>query len=65
MPKETLLLVDKAAQKGGRSRLIGEAIEFYIGKASRARMRKRLKEGAVMRASRDLRLSEEWFVLDD
>ena len=63
LPEETLKLLERVAPKGDRSRLIDEAVRHYVEGVSRAGLRKRLKEGAVRRAARDLALAEEWFPL--
>ena len=65
LPADTVWLVDRVAAKGDRSRLISEAIRQYIGKSSRADLQKRIREGAIKRASRDLALAHEWFSADE
>ena len=65
LPEETVKLLDRAAPKGDRSRLIAEAIRSYVREAGRANLRKRLREGAMRRAERDRRLAEEWFLIDE
>jgi CopG family transcriptional regulator/antitoxin EndoAI len=65
LPEETLALLDRVADKGDRSRLIDEAVRYYIDDKGRLELRKRLKEGAIRRAPRDLQLTEEWFPLEE
>ena len=65
LPEETLRLLDRVAGKGDRSRLIDEAVRYYIDEKGRSEIKKRLKEGAIRRAARDLQLTEEWFPLDE
>jgi len=65
LPEDTVRLMDRIAKKGDRSRLIAEAVTEYVGKVGRARLRKRLQEGALRRAERDLRLAGEWFALEE
>ena len=65
LAEETVRLIDRVAKKGDRSRLIGEAVTHYVGKLGRTKLRKRLKEGALRRAERDLRLAGEWFALEE
>jgi CopG family transcriptional regulator/antitoxin EndoAI len=65
LPEETVRLLDRVAAKGERSRLIAEAITYYVGATGRAHLRKRLREGAIRRAERDLRFAREWFSLDE
>lgn len=64
LPDATVRLVDRVAAKGDRSRLIAEAIRHYVGTAGRARLRKRLKEGAAERAERDRMLAADWFGIE-
>ncbi len=65
LPEETLRLLDRVAGKGDRSRLIDEAVRYYLDDKGRRELKKRLKEGAVRRAARDLQLTEEWFPLEE
>jgi CopG family transcriptional regulator / antitoxin EndoAI len=65
LPEETIELIDRVTERGDRSRFIDEAVRHYIEKIGRANLRKRLKEGAVQRAERDLHLAEEWFTVDE
>ncbi len=65
LPSETLGLLDRLAEKGERSRLIDEAVRFYVQEIGRAKLRKQLKAGAVERAERDLGLAEEWFGVEN
>ncbi len=65
LPEETVQLIDRVSEKGDRSRLINEAVRRYVTFTRRANLRKRLKEGALRRADRDLRLAEESFFLEE
>lgn len=65
LPEETIELIDRVTEHGNRSRLIDEAVRHYIQESGRANLRKRLKEGAIRRAARDLRVTEEWFTIDE
>jgi CopG family transcriptional regulator/antitoxin EndoAI len=65
LPEETVQLIDRVSEKGDRSRLINDAVRRYVAFARRANLRKRLKEGALRRAERDLRLAEESFFLEE
>jgi transposase len=60
LPEETIALIDRMIEHGDRSRLIDEAVRRYIQETGKANLRKRLKEGAIRRAERDLHLAEEW-----
>lgn len=65
LPDETVRLVDRATEKGDRSRLIDEAIRSYIGHRGKMNLRKRLLEGYRREAVRDLEIAEDWFVIDE
>lgn len=65
LPVDIIRLVDHVAAKGDRSRFIAQAIRQYIGKSSRADLRRRIREGAIKRATRDLALAHEWFSVDE
>ena len=61
LPEETLGLIDRVVQPGQRSRLINEAVQYYVEAKGRANLREQLREGAVNRAERDLEIAQEWF----
>jgi len=65
LPERTVALIDRVAGKGQRSRLIDVAVHRYVEEESRANLRKQLREGARVRAERDVQLAEDWFALDD
>ena len=65
LPEETVRLMDRVSSRGDRSRLINEAVRRYVASRRRANLKKRLKEGALRRTERDLRLSTDWFLLDE
>ena len=65
LPEDAVRLIDRVADKGGRSRLIADAIRHYVGKTDRATLRKRLREGAGRRAQRDRQLARDWFFADE
>lgn len=65
LPEETLGLIDRVAVKGNRSRFIDQAIKHYVDAVGKANLKKQLKEGAIKRAERDLRLAEEWFPVEE
>lgn len=65
LPEDTVRLIDRVASKGDRSRLIAQAIRYYVQDTGRRELRKRLREGAVRRADRDLELAREWFLVGE
>ena len=65
LPEETVRLIARVAARGDRSRLIAEAVRFYVRETGRAQLRKRLREGALRRAQRDLEFAREWFFTEE
>jgi CopG family transcriptional regulator/antitoxin EndoAI len=65
LPEETVRLMDRVSKRGGRSRLISEAVRRYVRQLGRTNLRRRLKEGALRRAERDRELAQDWFALED
>ena len=65
LPEETLAILDRVAEKGERSRVIDQALKFYIEKKGRSNLKSRLKEGYRTRAEESLDLASEWFDLDE
>jgi CopG family transcriptional regulator/antitoxin EndoAI len=65
LPRGTLRRIDRTAERGDRSRLIDQAVTFYLKEHARSRLRSLLKEGALARAERDRTLAADLFDLDD
>lgn len=65
LPEETAQMIDRVAKRGDRSRFIAEAVRHFVEEIGRKNLRRRLKEGALRRAERDLRLTEEWFAFEE
>lgn len=65
LAEETIRLIDRVAAKGDRSRFIDEAVRHFVRERRRQGLKTRLKEGAQKRAERDLRIAEEWFLLEE
>lgn len=64
LTQDTLDLLDRVAAKGDRSQLIDQAVRSYVSNQSRASLKWLLKEGAEVRAERDLELAREWHDLE-
>lgn len=62
---ETVKVLDRVASKGNRSRLIDQAVRFYVKARSRENLRERLKEGYLVNARENLKLAQEWFPLEE
>lgn len=65
LPQETVFLLDKVTEKGDRSRLVNDAVRFYVKEVGRANITKQLLEGAVAQATRDLRVAQDWFHIEN
>lgn len=65
LPERTLNLIDRVAESGNRSRLIDEAIRFYIEQMTRSNLRQKLKEGALQRAEPNRKFSDKWFFMEE
>jgi len=65
LPQETLRLLDKVAEKGDRSRLVNDAVRFYVEETSKANLQKMMQKGALARAERDLGLVQDWFHVEN
>ncbi len=65
LPEETIRVLDRAAPKGKRSRLISEAVMHYVTSGARINLARRLRQGAQANAKRDLEIVKEWSSLDE
>ena len=65
LPEETIRVMDTIAPKGNRSRLISDAVLYYVTSKAKSHLAERLKQGAVANAQRDLELAEEWFPVEE
>ena len=65
LPVETIKVLDRVAPKGNRSRLISEAVLYYVQSKAKNNLADRLKAGALANAKRDLEIAQEWFSLDE
>ena len=62
---ETARLLDRLPREVNRSELVDRAIQKFAQDGGRAMLRKLLEEGYQARATRDLRMVEEWFTVDE
>lgn len=65
LPEQTIRLMDRAAGKGRRSRLIDQAVRRYLKEETRLNLRKQLAESYRENVSDDLEIAGEWFPLDE
>jgi CopG family transcriptional regulator/antitoxin EndoAI len=65
LPEETIRVLDRIAPKGNRSRLISEAVIYYVTGRAKSNIAEQLRQGAMAHAGRDLELAGEWFSIDE
>ena len=65
LTEETIRVLDRVAPKGHRSRLISEAIVYYVTSKGKNNLARRLKQGAIGNVERDLEIAQEWFSIDE
>lgn len=65
LPEQTLQIINRVVKQGDRSRLIDRAVRFYIDEVGKENLRKELREGAQVRAQRNLSMANEWFSLEE
>lgn len=72
LPEETIALLDRAAPKGDRGKVIDQALllreafrRYLQEQPSTEDLHAQIKEGALANADRDQRTAEEWFPLDE
>lgn len=65
LPVDTVQLINRRAKSGERSRLIDQAIHFYLDHRTRSQLRGKLKAGARDRGKRDLWIADQWFSFDE
>jgi CopG family transcriptional regulator / antitoxin EndoAI len=65
LPEETVRVLDRIAPKGNRSRLISDAVMYYVSSRGRSNLAEQLKAGALANAGRDMSIAEEWFPVEE
>jgi len=65
LPEETLHLIDYMGNKKNRSQFVDEAVKHYIEHIKKVNLREQLRQGAIERSERDLKLAREWNVLEE
>ena len=65
LPEETVRVLDRVAPKGNRSRVISDAVLYYVSSRGRSNLAEQLKAGALANAKRDMAIAEEWFPLEE
>jgi len=65
LPESTVALLESVVDKGSRSRLIDDAVRLYVKNLKQKTLNEQLKEGAIARAERNLKMAGEWSQLED
>ena len=65
LPEETVRVLDRVAPKGNRSRIISDAVMFYVSSRGKSNLAEQLKSGYLATAQRDLEIAQEWFPLEE
>jgi CopG family transcriptional regulator/antitoxin EndoAI len=64
LPDATVAVLDRVTRKGGRSRLISQAVLHYVKAQAAENLKERLKQGALANAKLNLQIAEEWFPVE-
>ena len=62
---QTAYLLEQLTDRMSKKRFIEDAVKYYIDHVGKSKIREQLKQGAMERAERDLKLSQEWDNLED
>ncbi|MCP4352515.1 MAG: hypothetical protein GY795_44215 [Desulfobacterales bacterium] len=65
LPEQTVNLIEQMTTERNISQFIDEAVKYYIEQVGKISLREQLKNGAIKRAERDLKLSQEWNELEE
>ena len=65
LSETTIHALDQVAAKGKRSRLVSEAVLYYIRARGRENLREQLKAGYLANAGENLNLASEWFPIEE
>ncbi len=65
LPEHIAHLIEQMADEKSISRFIEGAVIYYMKHTGKITLRKQMKQGALKRAQRDLKLSHEWNSLED
>jgi len=60
LPDETMVVLNRLAPRGSRSRVISDAVMHYVSSRGRGNLAERPKAGALANAQRDLAIAGEW-----
>jgi len=65
LPDETLAVLDRVTNRGGRSRFVSRAVMHYVQSHGKQNLRERLKAGYQANAQENLQIALEWFPLEE
>ncbi|MBF0200669.1 MAG: hypothetical protein HQK66_05045 [Desulfamplus sp.] len=64
IPEQTAHLIEQIADKKSISNFVEDAVKYYMDHAGKITLREQIKQGALQRAERDLKLTQEWNSLE-
>ncbi len=65
LPETTIQALDRVATKGTRSRLVSDAVLYYIRARGKENLREQLKAGYRANAAENLKIAAEWFPVEE
>lgn len=65
LSRDTLKQLDNIAEKGERSKIIDQAVQYFLKQKGKERLKERIKQGAQKQAERDQDIASDWFELEE
>jgi len=65
LPDETLAVLDRVTQRGGRSHFLSRAVLHYVQCRGKKNLRERLQAGYQANAQENLKMALEWFPIEE
>jgi len=65
LPEQIARHIEQMADEKSISRFVEDAVIYYMEHTGKITLREQMKQGALKRAERDLKLSHEWDSLED
>jgi len=65
LPDTTIQVLERVATKGTRSRLVSDAVLYYVRARGKENLREQLKAGYLANAAENLTIAAEWFPVEE
>lgn len=65
LPEQIAHLIEEMEDEKSISQFVEDAVIYYMEHTGKLTLREQMKQGALKRAERDLKLSREWNCLED